>query len=73
MTKLHVHYDREGDLLEIRFGPPTVAYMRDLGDDIFERIDEKTGKVAGYTILNFRKRSSGKKQLDVSLPFTRIA
>tara|TARA_Y100000310_G_C20695429_1_gene825349 strand:- start:451 stop:681 length:231 start_codon:yes stop_codon:yes gene_type:complete len=66
--KLHIYYDQEGDMLEFRIGKPTKGHMRNLGDDIFQRVDEKTGKVKGFTILNFKKRSKKSKPIDVDLP-----
>ena len=54
MGKMKVWYDREGDFLEVTF-QERKGYMRDLGDDIFERVDEQ-GKVIGFSILNFSKR-----------------
>ena len=66
--KLMIHYDEEGDLLEIRMGKPTDAYYEDLGDDIFERIDRKTKKVKGLAIFNFRKRNETETTIDVELP-----
>ena len=41
--QLHLHYDEEGDLLEIRIGEPTPTSMKNLGNDLFERIEEKSG------------------------------
>ena len=67
--ELSVYYDDEGDLLEIRIGKPTIAYMRDLGNDVFERVDEKTGEIRGFSILNFKKRTEKLKPIEVSLPF----
>ena len=64
--ELSVYYDREGDFLEIRIGKPTKGHFRDLGDDIFERVDEKTGKIRGFAIFNFKKRT--KKSQPISLP-----
>lgn len=62
--KTYISYDEEGDLLEIRMGKPTISYMEDLGNDIFQRIDEKTGKTKGFTIINFKKRSE-KKAIEI--------
>lgn len=56
MKNLSIHYDEEADYLEVRFGKATAAYYENLGKDIFERRDEKTGKVNGYAIFNVRKR-----------------
>lgn len=65
---MHVYYDEEGDLLEIRLGKPTIGYLKDLGKDTFERIDEKTGEINGFLIFNFKKRSENLKPIDVALP-----
>lgn len=67
MKELSIYYDKEGDFLEIRIGKPTVAYFKDLGNDIFERVDEKTGEVRGISIVNFRKRIENLKPIKVSL------
>jgi len=66
--EMHVYYDSEGDLLEIRVGKPTKGYMKDIGNDIFERVDEKTGEIRGFSILNFTKRSEKLKCIDIPLP-----
>lgn len=54
---LDVYYDEEGDYLEIVIGKPTPCIMEPLGDDVFQRIENKTGKVKGFAIFNFKKRS----------------
>ncbi len=54
--KLNLYYDSEADYLEIRFGELKPSYFEDIGDDVFERRDEKTSKVTGYAIYNARKR-----------------
>ncbi len=56
MKNMSIHYDPEADYLEVRFGKATAAYYENLGKDIFERRDEKTGKVKGYAIFNVKKR-----------------
>jgi len=55
-----VYYDEEGDILEVIIGKPTISYMKDLGNEIFERIDEKTGKIKGFLIVGFKKRCERK-------------
>ncbi|RJP56765.1 MAG: DUF2283 domain-containing protein [Candidatus Auribacter fodinae] len=65
--KLHIHYDKEGDFLEVRFGKPTASYYQEAGDDVFKRYDEKTGKLKGYAIHNFLKRKR-KEDVDVEIP-----
>ncbi len=56
MTKLHIHYDAQGDFLEVRFGKPKPSYFKDLGKDTFERRDEETNKLIGYAFFNVKKR-----------------
>lgn len=66
--KLNIYYDKEGDFLEIRVGKPTESIYEDLGDDIFQRIDEKTKEIKGFAVFNFKKRTDNLKDIDVSLP-----
>lgn len=66
--QLNIYYDNEGDLLEIRMGNPTSAYYEEIKDGVFERIDEKTGKIRGFAIFSFRKRMEKRDSLNVPLP-----
>jgi len=65
--ELSIYYDKDGDFLEVRVGKPTIAYFKDLGGDIFERIDEKTGEIRGISIVNFKKRMENLRPIKVSL------
>ncbi len=65
---MNIYYDEEGDFLEINIGEYTEGYFRDIGEGISERIDEKTGKVTGIAILDFKKRTENLKELKISLP-----
>lgn len=67
MRELSIYYDKEGDFLEVRIGKPTISYFKDLGNDIFERIDEKTGEVRGVSIANFKRRIENLKPIKISL------
>jgi len=62
---LRVWFDPEGDLLEVELGKPRKGFFRDIGDDVFLRVDEK-GNVIGFAILNATKRM--KKLREVELP-----
>ena len=42
-NNLRVHYDQEADFFEVGIGKPVKGYFKDLGEDIFERREEKTG------------------------------
>ena len=65
MGKMRVWYDKEGDFLEITFREAK-GYLRDMGDDIFERVDEQ-GKVSGFAILNFSKRDQSTVEIPLEL------
>jgi len=53
---LRVWFDPEGDLLEVTLGKPKKGFFKDVGDDIFLRVDEK-GNILGFAILNATKRT----------------
>ncbi|MBI4147741.1 DUF2283 domain-containing protein [Candidatus Woesearchaeota archaeon] len=65
--KMRIHYDKEADFLEVMFGEPSESYYEDLGNDIFERRDEKTGLVKGYAIFNVQKCTAN-KDIGVEIP-----
>jgi len=62
---LRVWFDPEGDLLEVEVGKPRKGFFRDIGDDVFLRVDMK-GNVLGFAIFNATKRM--KKVREVELP-----
>jgi uncharacterized protein YuzE len=66
--KLNIHYDGKSDVLELRLGEPTESYYEDLGNDLFERRDEKTKEIKGFAIFNFKKRTEKGETIDVTLP-----
>ena len=65
---LHVYYDQEADFLEINLGNFPDSYVKDIGEGIFERIDENTRKVIGIGIFSFKKRTANQKEIDVEVP-----
>ena len=54
MGKMKVWYDADGDYLELGM-THRKGYFKDLGHDIWERIDPK-GHIIGVAIANFLKR-----------------
>ncbi|MBI4140209.1 hypothetical protein HY485_00060 [Candidatus Woesearchaeota archaeon] len=60
--KMFIHWDAEGDFLEVRFGKPTPSFYDDLGNDVFERKDEKTNQVKGYAFFNVIKKMKKEPQ-----------
>ncbi len=61
--KTAIMYDEVGDILEVRVGKPSKAYFEDIGNDIFERKEERTGKTKGFIVLNFKKRMDKKEDV----------
>jgi len=62
---LRMWFDPEGDLLEIGQTKPAKGFFRDVGDDIFVRVDHE-GNITGFLILNATKRMT--KIREVKLP-----
>jgi len=60
--KMIFYYDKEGDLLDISVGKPKKAISTEISDDFFVRKDVKTGKIIGFSILNFEKWFKGRKE-----------
>ena len=66
---LRIWFDPEGDLLEIGQTKPSKGFFRDMGDDIFIRVDQE-GNITGFLILNATKRMT--KIREVKLPIKAI-
>lgn len=64
---LRFFFDREADILYLSVGKPRPAISREVGDDIVVRVDPKSRRVIGCTILNLTKRF-GKMKTPESLP-----
>lgn len=68
MKKLYYYFDQEADILYFSEGKPSARVKtRETSDDVVLRLHPKTGKVIGFTILNFARRLR-RKHLPVSLP-----
>lgn len=52
---LRFSLDKEADILDISIGKPKKAISREIEDDFFVRIDPKTKKIVGLSILNFER------------------
>jgi len=67
--KLNIWFDKEGDYLEITLGEPRKGYFKPIGnEDVWERIDEETGKVIGFALLNFTKMFDKPHEKQIKLP-----
>ena len=65
---MNVHYDEEGDFLEISIKKPAKCYAEEVEPGIFLRIDEKTEEVRSIGILSFKKRAKDIKDIKLKLP-----
>ena len=65
--KLYYYYDQEADIAYLSQGKPSPKDVsQETADDVVLRINPRTHKVRGFTILNFSRRA--KKSVPVSLP-----
>jgi uncharacterized protein YuzE len=70
--KLYYNYDQEADVFYLSQGKPSIKdTSMETGDDVILRLDAKTKRVRGFTILNFSKRSKN-KNASVALPIEAI-
>lgn len=65
-TRMTVWFDREGDFLEFTTDTKRNGFFKDVGDDVFERVDGK-GNIIGFAIFNFTKRTESKEE-KIELP-----
>ncbi|HEY4483241.1 MAG TPA: DUF2283 domain-containing protein [Candidatus Paceibacterota bacterium] len=67
-TKLFYLFDKEADVLYLSQGKPSSRdLVTEAPDNVLLRSDKKTGRVRGFTILNFSKRQS-KTLSPIALP-----
>lgn len=67
--KLSIHYDEEGDYLEIFIKSPRPNYGEDVQPGITVFRDEETDEIIGIGILNFKNKSRKPELIDLNLPF----
>jgi len=56
LKELSIDYDQTNDVLYVSFGPPQESICVDVGDGNLVRLDMKTNKIVGVTILDFREK-----------------
>lgn len=59
---MSIWFDKEGDFLEFSIDGKKKGFFKDLGNDMFERVDSR-GNVLGFAIFNFLKRSLKEEKL----------
>lgn len=65
---LRVHYDEEGDFLEISVGAPRPCIATEVQPGVFVRKDEQTDEVKSIGILDFKKRAHNLNDIELFLP-----
>lgn len=54
---IKIYFDKEADVFYFSRGEPRAdAISREIGDDIIVRLEPKTNRVLGFTVLNFTSR-----------------
>jgi len=67
-NQIKYFFDKEADVLYFSKRKPSVKDVsQEIGDGIVARIDSKTKKVIGFTVLNFLKRQL---KTSIKLPLT---
>ena len=66
--QMRVHYDEEGDFLEISIGKPVKCYAEELQPGIFVRKSEENDEVKSIGILGFKQKSKSLKDIELDLP-----
>ncbi len=65
---MRLHYDEEGDFLEISTGEPSKSYAEEIEPGVFVRYDEKSNEVKSIGILGLKNRSRSLKDIILNLP-----
>ncbi len=65
---MRVHYDEDGDFLEISIGEATPCYAEEVEPGVFIRFDEESNEIKSIGILGFKERSKDLKDIILNLP-----
>ena len=66
--QISIHYDEEGDFLEIMFGEPRSDYGDHFSEDIVLFKDQENDEIIGIGIYNFKQNTKNLEDLKVNLP-----
>lgn len=69
---LHYFYDKEADVFYFSSGTPKAGDATvEAGDGVLLRLDPKTKRVCGFTLINASRRLSAKRRV-YTLPFSLV-
>ena len=54
-NQLRIAYDKEADVLDVSLGEPKAAVSHEAEDDLFLRLDPRTGELVGFSLINFSR------------------
>ena len=65
---MKIFYDQEADVLYVTRGKPEYTDYVERSDDVILRLDPKTKRLVGFTIIDFSQHFA-KQESDIALPF----
>ena len=68
-SKMSFSYDKEADVFYLSIGRPKKSISREIDDGVLLRLDSKSKKITGLTIMDFEARfqKAKSKPIDVNL------
>lgn len=67
MKNLIISYDNAADVLYISLGKPRKAVGREISSGVIERVDPKSGKLVGFTIIDVSKKKKVEIPIETAL------
>jgi len=67
MKELRISYDKKTDVFYITFEKIKKTIGKEIANEVVQRIDPKTGKIVGYTILRFSKKEKVEMPINFAL------
>ncbi|MBI5303089.1 MAG: DUF2283 domain-containing protein [Chloroflexi bacterium] len=69
---LRISYDKTADVLYLAFGKPKEGIDEEVSEGVFVRLDERTHRAIGVTIVDFEKRFSRPVSKSVPIDLARF-
>ncbi len=69
---LRISYDKDADVLYLAFGTPKAGLDEEISAGVFVRLDARTRRAVGMTILDFEKRFSRPVKKSVPIDLARF-
>ncbi len=69
---LRISYDKSADVLYLAFGRPRVGIDKEISAGVFVRVDARTQRAIGMTIVDFEKRFSRPETVSIPIDLTQF-